>query len=362
MTLFNRKPSYELRRVTSLFCWVLLLSLVLGCGALTQINPPTATATHSITPTSTVTQTSTPTISPTPTERPVLCGGPPAMFILLVGSDARRDSYAVGLADSMRIVRVDFIEPGIQVLTFPRDLYVEIPDIEDHNGITRGKLNQAYLYGNPGYNYYDGPGQGPGLLASTLAYNFDARVDHYFAVNLQTFVRIVDTLGGIDITLPYVIDGRVRGSRDPNRYFAAGDQHLNGYRTMLLARLRPQGDFRRIEVQNLLLQAFAEKLLSPSAILKLPELIEGFSESVQTDLGPVEIGQLLCLRARLDTQEIEFGNFPENLFQSARVRDPVLGNTSILEVDFDLLKTFVRSFNNGTWPQSHVDPRDQVIP
>ena len=242
----------------------LLLPSVLGCGALNQLRPPTATqtTTPSLTPAPTITQTPTPTRTPTPTAPPVLCGGPPAMFILLVGSDARRDSYAVGLSDSMRLVRVDFIEASIRVLTFPRDLYVEIPEIQDHNGVTHGKLNQAFLYGNPGYNYYEGPGQGPGLLALTLEHNFGARVDHYVAVNLQTFVRIVDTLGGIDIDLPYAIDGRVKASRDPNRYFAAGKQHLDGYRTMLLARLRPQGDLQRTEVQDLILEAITKKALS----------------------------------------------------------------------------------------------------
>lgn len=284
------------------------------------------------------------------------------MFILLVGSDARSDSYNVGLADSIRLVRVDFVEPRIQVLAFPRDLYVEIPGIEDHHGITHGKLNQAYLYGNPGYNYYDKPTLGPGLLAETLEHNFGVQVDHYIAVNLQTFVRIVDDLGGIELELPRAIDGRVKGSKDPNRLFAAGKQHLNGYRTMLLARLRPDGDFQRAEVQNLILQAFAEKLLSPPSILLLPELIETFHDSVQTDLGPVEIGQLLCLRSRLDRPTIEIGSFPEYLFENGRVRDPVLGNTSILEVDFDELRKYVRSFNHGTWPRSLHGPRDTIEP
>jgi len=284
------------------------------------------------------------------------------MFILLVGSDARRDSYAVGLSDSMRLVRVDFIEASIRVLTFPRDLYVEIPGIQDHNGITHGKLNQAFLYGNPGYNYYEGPGQGPGLLALTLEHNFGARVDHYVAVNLQTFVRIVDTLGGIDIDLPYAIDGRVKASRDPNRYFAAGKQHLDGYRTMLLARLRPQGDLQRTEVQDLILEAITKKALSPDVILKLPQLIKDFRDSIQTDLGPVEIGQLLCLRTRLDTQRIGFVSFPGNLFKNGRVRDPVLGNTSILEADFDVLTDYVQRFKDGLWREPEEPVREEINP
>ena len=284
------------------------------------------------------------------------------MFILLVGSDARQDTYDVGLADSMRLVRVDFVEANIQVLAFPRDLYVEIPGIADHGGITQGKLNQAFLYGNPAYNYYDGPGQGPGLLARTLEHNFGAQVDHYVAVNLQTFVRIIDTLGGIDVNLPYVIDGRVKGSRDPNRYFAAGPQRLNGYRTMLLARLRPDGDLQRLEIQNLILRALADQLLSPVTILKFPQLIRSFEESIQTDLTPPVLGQLLCLRRKLDAEKIEFLSFPEGLFESARVRDRVLGNTSILEADFEVLADYVKKFGDGSWRKPAGQIREVIQP
>src|SRR5688500_15285857 len=167
----NRRDPYAFTRIPYISCYILLLSLLLGCGALSGISP-SATPTTSATLTATVTQTSTPTLTPTPTEVPALCGGPRVMFILLVGSDARKDSYAIGLADSIRLIRVDFVEASIQVLAFPRDLYVEIPEIADHD-ITQGKLNQAFLYGNPGYNYYDGPGQGPGLLARALEHNFE---------------------------------------------------------------------------------------------------------------------------------------------------------------------------------------------
>jgi LCP family protein required for cell wall assembly len=362
MRAANQRPNSSLKRIFSLLSGLLILPVMLGCGGVSGLNPATATPTVSLTPTATVTPTPTPTLTPTPTEIPVLCGGPRVMFILLVGSDARQDSYAIGLADSMRLVRVDFVEASVQVLAFPRDLYVEIPDIEEHGGITHGKLNQAFLYGNPGYNYFDGPGQGPGLLARTLEHNFGAQVDHYVAVNLQTFVRIIDTLGGIDVNLPYVIDGRVRGSRDPNRYFAAGPQHLDGYRTMLLTRLRPGGDLQRMEIQNLILRALADQLLSPATILKFPQLIRSFEESIQMDLNPTVSGQLLCLRRQLDTEKIDFLSFPEGLFETARVRDPVLGNTSILQADFEVLADYVKKFSDGTWRKAEVPIREEINP
>ena len=205
------------------------------------------------------------------------------------------------------------------------------------------------MRGNPGYDYYDGPGRGSGLLALTMEHNFGVHTDHYVAVNMQTFARVVDALGGIEIRLPYVIDGRVEGSKDPNRYFPAGYQTLNGYRTMLLARMRTRGDFQRSEIQNLILQAVAEKFFKPSTVQKLPELVKAFSGSVQMDLGIAEIGQLVCLAGRLNAGSIEFVNFPEELFENTRVRDPVLGYTSIIAADFDVLKAYVKKFEAGTW-------------
>lgn len=327
----------------------LIFALLSGCGGLSQTATPTATSTATASLTPTVTFTPSPTLTPTPTPIPTVCGAAPTMFILLVGSDARQNTYNTGLADAIRIVRLDFVEPvGIRLLAFPRDLYVEIPGISDHRGITHGKLNQAYLYGNPGYKFYDGEGQGPGLLAETLHHNYGARVDHYAAVNIQTFVKIVDALGGINIDLPYPIDGRVAKSRDANRVFPAGNQHLNGYRTMLLARMRTQGDFPRIEIQSLILKALAVKAFNPVTLLRLPGFIDAFRGSVQTDLDPRAISQLLCLASMIDADEIQFDAFPEELFTVDRVRDPVLGNTSILSANRFLLREYVRRFNNGS--------------
>ncbi len=140
------------------------------------------------------TETEIPATS-TSTPQP-LCGGPAVMNILAIGSDARGDHYLYGLADIMRLVRVDFVNGRVTILEVPRDLWVQIPEIADHYNISQGKLNQAYLYGNKGLGYYDGPGEGPGLLARTLSLNFGAQPDHYLAVNMHTFEAIVDAVGG----------------------------------------------------------------------------------------------------------------------------------------------------------------------
>ena len=162
-----------------------------------------------------------PTITLAPTNTPVestFCSGPPVMTLLAVGTDARSNSYNYGLADVIRIVRVDFTTAKVTILEFPRDLWVEIPDIaDDINGQDHEKLNQAYLYGNPGFGYYDGPGEGPGLLARTLALNFGVNADRYIAVNMRTFEKIVDAVGGIEVNLPNGVDGRTAEDRSGRR-------------------------------------------------------------------------------------------------------------------------------------------------
>jgi len=83
--------------------------------------------------------------------------------------------------------------------------------------------------------YYDGPGGGMGLLARTLAYNYDLYVDNYVAVNMVVFEEIIDAMGGIDIYLTEPVDGRPVGMDDVDPYkqgqgyFKAGWNHLTGF-------------------------------------------------------------------------------------------------------------------------------------
>lgn len=290
-------------------------------------------------------------ITATPTPKAPLCGGPEKMIILAIGSDQRGDSYLYGLGDVTRLVRVDFVNANVMIMSLPRDLYVEIPDISDHYGITHGKLNQAYFYGNPGMGYYDGPGQGPGLTARTLAYNFGARPDHYIAVNMQTFIHIVDAVGGITVNLPQTVDARNAASPHNRRniVFPAGINHLYGEKALLLARLRPYGVFDRAKVQNEVLCGLYDQLTSPSVVGDIPGIINAFKDNVQTDLSPEEISQLTCLGTQLKGSDIKFLNWDEDTFVGTRVDDPVLGRTFVWDVDFNIIRAYIAAFDRGEW-------------
>jgi LCP family protein required for cell wall assembly len=280
------------------------------------------------------------------------------MIALGIGADSDFE-YRYGLADAMRVARVDFVNAKVTVLSVPRDLWVEIPDIEQHYGITHGKLNQAYFYGSPGMGYYDGPGEGPGLLARTLDLNFGLRVDHYGAVNMGAFVKIVDAVGGIDIYLPNDVDGRpIDEQTEDMGYFYAGQQHFTGDEALRFSRIRKKyNDFTRMDNQNLVLCSLKDKLLSPSILPKIPQIIGAFQDAVQTDLSLEQLTQLACLLPNITRENLVFTSLPQEILKPSRAYSEALKNeTFVLDVDNAEIRDYIDRFLAGTWPTESKEP------
>jgi LCP family protein required for cell wall assembly len=282
------------------------------------------------------------------------------MLILGVGAD-NGVGYQYGLSDVIRIARVDFVNPKITMLSLPRDAWIELPGIVASNGmtITHAKLNQAYFYGGPGMGRYDGPGGGPGLLARTLDFNFGLRVDHYGAVNMSTFERIVDAVGGIDVYLERDVDGTPWDNRTADMgYFPAGNHHLSGSEALRLSRIRKRyGDFARQDNQTLVICALRAKLLTPAVLTKIPKLVTAFQDSVLTDLTPEQIGQLACLLPKVDRENVIFSSIPSEEFTLGRATGFLAEKeTSVLRWEPDVIRDYVSRFVSGTWPTQPDEP------
>jgi len=268
----------------------------------------------------------------------------PTMTVLALGTDVRPGEHRTGLTDFMRAVRVDFQGERVTSLEFPRDLWVQIPGIEERLGTDHQKLNTAYAYG--------GSENGPGLLASTLHVNFGLNVDHYMVANMNVFAEVVDALGGLDVTIPPGgIDGRTSTDRSDRLIFPEGPQQLSGEQALTLARLRNVSVFERAQNQNLVMCALQKKVESPEIILRLPTIINSFMNNIQTDLTPEQISQLACLGTQMPRSNILFAAFPRELFHSAEVYDSVLNqDVFIWDTNFDELRSYVSDFQAGTWP------------
>ncbi len=243
------------------------------------------------------------TNTPAPTATPVpKCGvTKPVWHILLIGKDLEEHNkeqiaptdYKVGFADAIRLVRVDFMDGSVRMVSIPRDTSVTIPGLRQY-GIGQDRLNIAYAYG---YQYQT-PGFGPGLVKESLLQSFGIQTDYSVTVNFIAFTQFIDTIGGIDLTIDQPVGG-----------YGVGIHHFTGTQALAYAQLREQAgvdssDASRVDRQTQVLLAIRNKALQPATLLHLPAILSDLYSLVVTDLGPVQINQLLCLANQISSLQI----------------------------------------------------------
>lgn len=230
-----------------------------------------------------------------------VCGNDSELLILAVGIDQRGSDYLYGLADVIRIVRVDFKNPHMNVVALPRATLINVPPEINVDGPML--LNQSYFFGAPGMNHFDGPNYGAGSLQKTLDYNFGVSTERFLVIDFQAFVRFVDAIGGIEVDLPTFVDDR------PSSYFEAGVQTLDGAQALTLARVRSKySDLARIENQTIVIKAIFNRLKDPAIIIKLPQILSALEGSFKTDFSGSQITNLICLLPQLNSENIQFFN------------------------------------------------------
>lgn len=187
--------------------------------------------------------------------------------ILVLGSDWRANSgYRT---DVVLLVSIFTKENKVTMISFPRDLWVTIPGLQEE------RINTAMGYG------------GFPLLASTFEYNFAIYIDHYIMTNFQGFVGIIDTLGGIDVEAAINTYDRCDLSYAHGGYCSVGPgtEHLDGEMTLWYVRSRyTSSDFDRTRRAQEVLIAIFKKLMSLEAVENAPEIYNQFISSVETDM------------------------------------------------------------------------------
>ncbi len=226
--------------------------------------------------------------------------------VLMVGLDRRPGE--TGLAyrtDSMMLVSIDPINKTLGVLSIPRDLYVAIPGYSEPQ-----RVNTPMVLGE-----LQRPGYGPELLMQTVQYNLGIRVHDYVAIDFNTFISIIDAIGGVDIDVPYAISDTsypdMNYGYDPF-YIKAGLQHLDGKTALKYARTRHgDSDFNRAERQQAVLYAVRDRVLSldmmPQLIAQSPTIWNAISSGVSTGLTFDQMIQLVWYLKDVEKDKINTG-------------------------------------------------------
>lgn len=257
-------------------------------------------------------------------KRPV-CGEETAWNLLLVGIDYSDPQYTFGLADVIRIVRVDFVDMKANMVALPRDLLVEAPEgrFTEQNPM---KINQAYLFGTPGWGGYLGEGIGANSLAEVIRYNFGVTPQHYAVVNFDTVINFIDAIGGVEVNLP-------QGVEDPEPAFGsfpAGLQTLSGERALALMRIRTNySDAFRVSNQTLVMKGILNKLMQPATLVKVPSLLNQFRDAFLTDLSINQIASLgMCFLRNFEPSNLRAAQIPLDLLKAEFTYLPSLDSTS----------------------------------
>ncbi|MGH2679214.1 MAG: LCP family protein [Actinomycetota bacterium] len=232
---------------------------------------------------------------------------------LLLGSDSRKgltpeeqavfgtdeNNGGTFRSDTIMLVQLDPRREQAVVLSFPRDLWVQIP------GRGWDKINTSFEGGVSG--------GGPLRVARTVHRLTGLKINHFLYVDLLGFQQVVDTLGGVEMCIPVAV-------QDPLSALdlEAGCQTLDGRQALGYVRTRhlpcdeSAPDLRRIGRQQQFLRAVINQLLAPEEIVGAPGLVKPVLASLQRDDG-LTIADLAHVVGRLrglSTGAVEFRAVP----------------------------------------------------
>ena len=202
--------------------------------------------------------------------------------VLLLGVDDLREGAQ--RSDAVMIASVGY--GRFKLTSVMRDTLVEIP------GHGRNKLNAAYAYG------------GAEMVMRTLNQNFGLNIMHYAQVDYVALARVIDAIGGVEITITDAERERLNATmlearrvfkplgytaREVTRY--GDDIPLDGLQAASYARIRKiDSDYMRTSRQRTLIAAILKKIRSnlwnPVMMARLARTV---TESVNTNMSLLQI-------------------------------------------------------------------------
>ena len=186
----------------------------------------------------------------------------PTNFLIL-GIDRTPQGTNLGRSDTIILVTANPLKPYVGMLSIPRDLWVNIP------GVGENRINTAHFFAE-----MNQPNSGPHATLRTIEQNFGVRIDYFVRIKFDSLTKIVDALGGVDITLEKPMSG-----------YSPGTYRLNGEQSLAFVRDR-QGsdDFLRMQRGQLFIKAMVSELAKPKNWSHLPSIVKVVLESVDTNL------------------------------------------------------------------------------
>jgi polyisoprenyl-teichoic acid--peptidoglycan teichoic acid transferase len=291
--------------------------------------------------------------------------------ILLIGA-ATRNPNNPGLTDSLMVVSANRTVGTVSIVSIPRDLYVYEPEFGMY------KINTAYFYGEE--NSVEGGGIG--LLIRTIRYNLGLNIDFYARVDFTSFGKIIDAVGGIDITVDCAIrDWRLKSPEldihveDNYEIFTlgAGFYHMDADTALWYVRSRKtSSDLDRGRRQQDVIRALWRQIRAQGVLENLPTVWGQVTETVATNLTLADVIGMGPLAATVDTSDIEYYTFRQkheinNAYSAAGQAVLVMDREAVAELMQNVVLPPTASRVRATRPKvavvnaSGVENLDRVV-
>lgn len=209
--------------------------------------------------------------------------------LLLVGRDE-----SAGLADAIILVSFNLTRSSATLLQIPRDTYAEYTS-KSYKKIN-GALSELGAKG----------------LCEFLSGTLCVPISYYAVIGLDALGEVVDTLGGVEVDVPFDLDyeDRAQGlyihiKKGKHTLDGKGAQHFVRYRSGY-----SEGDIGRIDAQKIFLSALIRGVKQKMTALTLASLAIKMLDDVNTNLPITKIASLAKAAISLEDQRIRFVTLP----------------------------------------------------
>ncbi len=259
--------------------------------------------------------------------------------ILLIGVE---EIGGASNTDSLMIASMNTKDKSVKLTSIMRDLYVEIP------GHDNNKINATYAIG------------GMDLLYQTISRDFGIDIDGYVKVNFEAFEKIVDLVGGVEVTLTskeaYYLNTTNYISNPAYRNVHEGTQTMNGNQALGYCRVRKvstgteNNDFGRTQRQRAVLNSIFDKVKDMD-VFSLVGLMDKFLTQVDidTNITNSEFNNYLQLGVSLKLKELENYRIPsDGNYGSQRVQIGKYNVDVLVPTDWEATRAEIHEFIYGS--------------
>ncbi|MEX0710440.1 MAG: LCP family protein [Chloroflexota bacterium] len=300
----------------------------------------------------------TPLPTPIPTPEPVWSDNG-RLDLLLIGGDAGPGRFSLR-TDTMILLSVEVSTGRAAMFGIPRNLtnvpLPEGPDRQFDCHCYPDFLNGLFVHAMANPEFFPGAEEDRGYMAvqNAIAKLTGLQIDGQVVVTLEGFIRLVDALGGLEMTTrDSVYDARYPDPFSTGTvviFIPRGHQVFDGWHALAYARSRHQdNDYNRMNRQQEVLRALRAQLNPCTIIPRIPDLLDIARDSLWTNIPIERLPDLFEIGARVEPGSIaQFQFWPPDIHEKLDI------------VSVNRIRLMVRTAFAG--PAPSADPSASATP